>query len=125
MKAVLQYSFLKILLLFYLLLLAVIHKLQIQKIFQHGKLRAFKLGEILRQKYNDFLGSTYLQKDVKFLSSDFERTKMSLQLVLAGLYPPNSLQKWKADLNWQPIPFRSIHPISKDYIFRRFETCQK
>lgn len=88
-------------------------------------MRAFKLGETLRHKYNDFLGSTYLSKDVKSHSSDFERTKMSLQLVLAGLYPPNAMQKWKADLNWQPIPFRSIHPTSKDYVFRRFETCQK
>lgn len=31
---------------------------------------------------------------------------MSLELVLAGLFPPLSpLQKWDADLNWQPIPY--------------------
>lgn len=30
---------------------------------------------------------------------------MTLQLVLASLYPPESVQKWNPDLNWQPIPF--------------------
>ncbi|XP_043470001.1 venom acid phosphatase Acph-1-like [Leptopilina heterotoma] len=91
----------------------------------HGKLRAFKFGETLRQRYNDFLGSTYITRDVVAQSSDFERTKMTLQLVLAGLYPPDGLQTWKNDLNWQPIPFRSIYPITKDYIFRRFDVCQR
>lgn len=91
----------------------------------HGKLRAFKFGETLRQRYNDFLGSTYISSDVVALSSDFERTKMTLQLVLAGLYPPDDLQMWKNDLSWQPIPFRNTLPVSKDYIFRRFDVCQK
>lgn len=37
-------------------------------------------------------------------STDVDRTKMSLQLVLAGLFPPIGLQKWNSGLDWQPIP---------------------
>ena len=30
---------------------------------------------------------------------------MSLQLVLAGMWPPTGQQIWWPSLNWQPIPF--------------------
>ncbi|XP_033224627.1 venom acid phosphatase Acph-1-like isoform X2 [Belonocnema kinseyi] len=68
-----------------------------------GKLRAYSLGVILRERYDEFLGSTYFPDDVLARSTDFDRTKMTLQLVLAGLYPPDSIQKWHPKLNWQPI----------------------
>ncbi|KAI4459619.1 acid phosphatase-related [Holotrichia oblita] len=32
------------------------------------------------------------------------RTMMSAQLVLAGMWPPNEVQRWNPKLNWQPIP---------------------
>jgi len=62
------------------------------------------LGKFLRFRYNDFLGSLYTPKLVVARSSDFERTKMSLQLVLASLFPPKNIQRWNPLLNWQPIP---------------------
>jgi prostatic aicd phosphatase len=37
---------------------------------------------------------------------------MSLQLVLAGLYPPSPEQKWNKELNWQPVP--AIFVTSKE-----------
>lgn len=58
----------------------------------------------MRSRYNDFLGSLYTPKLVEARSSDFERTKMSLQLVLASLFPPKSVQRWNPTVNWQPIP---------------------
>ncbi|CAL1677644.1 unnamed protein product [Lasius platythorax] len=69
-----------------------------------GKRREHKLGKILRFRYNNFLGSLYKPKLVAARSSDFERTKVSLQLVLAGLFPPTGVQRWNYHLNWQPIP---------------------
>lgn len=75
-------------------------------ILQKGKLRAFALGNFLRERYGKFLGSTYVPKYVTARSTHFERTKMTLLLVLAGLYPPNSDQKWHPTLNWQPIPIK-------------------
>ncbi|XP_012060520.1 PREDICTED: venom acid phosphatase Acph-1-like [Atta cephalotes] len=69
-----------------------------------GKKHEYRLGKFLRSRYNDFLGSLYVPKLVVARSSDFERTKMSLQLVLASLFPPRNLQRWSPLLNWQPIP---------------------
>lgn len=89
-----------------------------------GKVRAFEFGEFLRKKYDSFLGTTYVSDDVQSLSSNFERTKMTLQLVLAGLYPPNTNQKWKKDLNWQPIP-TNYNDRSKDNMFQRRHICSK
>ncbi|OXU23470.1 hypothetical protein TSAR_015564 [Trichomalopsis sarcophagae] len=69
-----------------------------------GKLRAYKLGEFLHERYKNFLGDVYLPELLYARSTDYERTKMSLQLVLAGLFPPTNVQKWHNTLNWQPIP---------------------
>ncbi|XP_072756978.1 uncharacterized protein [Anoplolepis gracilipes] len=69
-----------------------------------GKRREYKLGRVLRFRYNNFLGSLYKPKLVVARSSDFERTKVSLQLVLAGLFPPTGVQRWNSRVNWQPIP---------------------
>ncbi|CAK9821619.1 Venom acid phosphatase Acph-1 [Anthophora retusa] len=69
-----------------------------------GKKREYTLGRFLRGRYGHFLGDIYTGVAVSALSSDYDRTKMSLQLVLAGLFPPNRLQQWHPNLNWQPIP---------------------
>jgi len=59
---------------------------------------------MLRQRYNNFLGSTYYPRDIYAVSTDIDRTKMSLQLMLAGLYPPDTAQLWNPDLPWLAIP---------------------
>ncbi|XP_071563080.1 uncharacterized protein [Temnothorax nylanderi] len=81
-----------------------------------GKKREYRLGQFLRSRYNDFLDNLYTPKLVVARSSDFERTKMSLQLVLASLFPPTSVQRWNPVLNWQPIP-TSYTPRVEDSIF--------
>ncbi|XP_026673949.1 venom acid phosphatase Acph-1-like [Ceratina calcarata] len=69
-----------------------------------GKMREFTLGQFLRNHYAPYLGNIYTSQSVSALSSDYDRTKMSLQLVLAGLFPPHELQLWNHNLHWQPIP---------------------
>lgn len=42
---------------------------------------------------------------IRAQSSESPRTMMSLQMVLAGLFPPeNTPLEWNLMLNWQPIP---------------------
>ncbi|XP_017763037.1 PREDICTED: venom acid phosphatase Acph-1-like [Eufriesea mexicana] len=53
-----------------------------------GKIREFRLGMMLRQRYSTFLGGSHHYGDVFARSTDTDRTKMSLQLVLGGIYPP-------------------------------------
>ncbi|KAF3421968.1 hypothetical protein E2986_00115 [Frieseomelitta varia] len=69
-----------------------------------GKMREYRIGTMLRERYDEFLGSIYHPTDVYAYSSDHDRTKMSLQLVLAGLYHPAPTQTWNKNLSWMPIP---------------------
>lgn len=48
-------------------------------------------------------------------SSDIDRTLMSAQAVLNGLYPPNDAQRFRDNLDWQPIPVHTV-PLSEDYV---------
>ncbi|GAB1863161.1 Lysosomal acid phosphatase [Camponotus japonicus] len=70
-----------------------------------GKKRAYKLGLTLRNRYNSFLGNVYQQTNIYAQSTMVVRTKMSLQVVFASLYPPADLQKWNPLLLWQPVDF--------------------
>lgn len=82
----------------------------------NGKNREYQLGKNLRDNYTDFLGDLYLPKLVMGHSSDYDRTKMSLQLVLAGLFPPvKEEQRWNPALNWQPIPTTYIPRIDDNF----------
>lgn len=38
---------------------------------------------------------------------------MSLQLVLASLFPPAEKERWEPSLRWQPIPY-NYAPLDKD-----------
>ncbi|XP_036141774.1 venom acid phosphatase Acph-1 isoform X2 [Monomorium pharaonis] len=68
-----------------------------------GKNRSYALGLWLRDKYNSFLGDMYYPPNVYARSTEMSRCKMTLQLVLAALYPPVDRQKWNEKLSWQPI----------------------
>ncbi|XP_025271240.1 venom acid phosphatase Acph-1-like isoform X3 [Camponotus floridanus] len=82
----------------------------------HGKKREYDLGQALRARYKDFLGGLYLPKLVVAHSSDYDRTKMSLQLVLAALFSSTDhRQRWNTDLNWQPIPMTYISRIDDNF----------
>ena len=87
---------------------------------QVGKDQAYKLGCVLRDRYNDFLGAVYRPQDIHARSSDTSRTKMSLQLVLAGLYPPPPEQTWNSDLAWMPIPTYYL-PADLDFLFQGYQ----
>ncbi|XP_011499820.1 PREDICTED: venom acid phosphatase Acph-1-like [Ceratosolen solmsi marchali] len=85
----------------------------------YGKSQAYGLGCALRDRYAGFLGAGYRPEDVYARSSDYDRTKMSLQLVLAGLYPPIGHQIWNSELNWMPIPY-DYKPIMEDILLVPF-----
>lgn len=47
----------------------------------------------------------FLFQAIRAQSSESPRTLMSMQMVLAGLFPPeNTPMEWNQLLNWQPIP---------------------
>ncbi|KAI4503664.1 hypothetical protein M0802_001067 [Mischocyttarus mexicanus] len=81
-----------------------------------GMLNEYRLGEYLRKRYDNYLGSIYFPNKLHSISSDYDRTKASLQLVLAGLFPPKGIHIWNSELNWQPIPTKYI-PKLNDNLF--------
>ncbi|EDW76776.1 uncharacterized protein Dwil_GK19458 [Drosophila willistoni] len=70
-----------------------------------GKVELYKIGKQLRQRYKDFLEPYYKPDMIHAQSTESPRTLMSLQMLLAGFFPPeNTPMEWSYLLNWQPIP---------------------
>lgn len=63
--------------------------------------------------------------EIYVLSSDLDRTIMSAQLNLAGLFPTNKSQtNWNPDINWQPVPLHTI-AMEDDNIIRMKRKCPR
>ncbi|XP_029424444.1 lysosomal acid phosphatase isoform X2 [Nannospalax galili] len=50
-------------------------------------------------------------------STDFDRTLMSAEANLAGLFPPNEMQSFNPNISWQPIPVHTV-PITEDRLLK-------
>ncbi|EZA59943.1 prostatic acid phosphatase [Ooceraea biroi] len=88
-----------------------------------GKHQHLLLGRWLRKRYSNFLSDTYTLYDIYVRSSDVDRTLMSAEANLAGLYPPVKNQVWDS-LKWMPIP---VHTVSEkeDYLLRQTKYCPR
>ncbi|KFV65685.1 Prostatic acid phosphatase, partial [Dryobates pubescens] len=75
-----------------------------------GMQQLFELGQYTRSRYSSFLNSTYNRQEFYIQSTDYDRTIMSAQSYLSGLFPPTSSQIWNPELLWQPIP---VHTLQK------------
>ncbi|VEN46490.1 unnamed protein product [Callosobruchus maculatus] len=84
-----------------------------------GKQQEFNIGRALRDRYRNFLGDYFLPQIVEALSTDYYRTKMSLELVLASLFLPHKEQMFENGLNWQPVPYDYL-PKNHDPVLRGF-----
>ncbi|XP_011303460.1 venom acid phosphatase Acph-1 [Fopius arisanus] len=69
-----------------------------------AKLDLYSLGVVIRQIYDSFLGDIYHPDFMSMRTSEYALSMISGQLVNAGLWPPAPEQKWKEDLDWQPVP---------------------
>ncbi|KAM6945710.1 lysosomal acid phosphatase [Aplochiton taeniatus] len=78
---------------------------------QEGMRQHYNLGQFLRKHYQGFLNETYDRQQILVRSTDYDRTLMSAEADLAGLYPPDGSQVFQPDLRWQPIP---IHTVPMD-----------
>lgn len=87
-----------------------------------GMDRHYKFGQYIRQRYSHLLPAKYNLRDVLVRSTDVDRTLMSAQSNLAGMYPP--VETWEPDLRWQPIP---VHTESetKDSLLAMKRHCPR
>ena len=77
----------------------------------------YELGQWLRERYmkSGFLNETYNRDALHVRSTDKDRTLMSAESDLSGLYPPKGNQIWNNGLTWMPIPVHTI-PLDQDYV---------
>ncbi|KAF2882681.1 hypothetical protein ILUMI_23483, partial [Ignelater luminosus] len=91
-----------------------------------GKNRMYLLGKALRERYDRFLGPLYTPNILDPVSTDTNRTKMSLELVLAGFFPPHETDlEWQKELNWQPIPYNYVSSFTDNTMSIPFFSCPR
>lgn len=92
-----------------------------------GKQQLFSMGQTFRKQYGGYLSEDYIAEEILVKSTSMDRTIMSAQCFLAGLYPPNGTHIWNPDLAWQPIPVYLIdYNVDRNYdeaILKALSSC--
>ncbi|KAM3723061.1 putative acid phosphatase [Dirofilaria immitis] len=88
-----------------------------------GIWQAYRLGKLLRQRYDGFLSETFKTSEIYIRSTDSNRTLMTANAVLQGLYP---LKYYDGRLSsiWHPIPVHTV-PAEKDNLLIQPADCPK
>ncbi|XP_048886328.1 lysosomal acid phosphatase isoform X1 [Brienomyrus brachyistius] len=92
---------------------------------QEGMRQHFQLGQSLRRRYDGFLNATYNRHEIMVRSTDYDRTLMSAEAHLAGLYPPNGTQIFNPNLAWQPIPIHTVPQAEERLLSFPLRGCKK
>jgi lysosomal acid phosphatase len=71
------------------------------------------LGRYLRTRYGSLLSSNYSASEIAVRSTDYDRTLMSAQSNLMGLYPLYNISDDTVPV--QPIPIHTV-PINQDFV---------
>lgn len=98
---------------------------------KQGIWRSYNLGKYLKKTFIDdlgFLPPTFNVDEVRVRSTGYDRTIMTAQAVMTGLYPPaTEEEKWNPEnplFPWQPIPIHSV-PKKDDLILRYGNRCPR
>lgn len=75
----------------------------------------YHLGQYIRERYRSLLNDTYIRSEIFVRSTDVDRTLMSCQSNLAGLYPVENSTEHGVPI--QPIPIHTV-PINTDFVCR-------
>lgn len=85
---------------------------------ERGMSQAYDLGIYLRGKYGHLLSDGYRVNEVYVKTTDLDRTKMTAQCVMAGLYSPKKYSTWQSKTTpWIPFPLHSTE-MSHDWLIQ-------
>ncbi|CAG9864599.1 unnamed protein product [Phyllotreta striolata] len=85
-----------------------------------GRRQMYKLGQDTRTRYSDFIPKNYSVNIINIQSTDTDRTQMSAQCYLYGLFPASGDAVWLKNVDWQPI---SVHPVDNSIIYNDNTNC--
>jgi len=89
-----------------------------------GKRMHYHLGQWLRKRYAHLLGPDYSETEVRVRSTDVDRTLMSAQANLAGMFPPTEAMRWQDNFPWQPVPVHTM-PLNQDSVLGDRAECPR
>uniref|UniRef100_A0A8C2QAD8 Lysosomal acid phosphatase n=1 Tax=Cyprinus carpio TaxID=7962 RepID=A0A8C2QAD8_CYPCA len=92
---------------------------------QEGMKQHFKLGQFLKKRYTGFLSEDYDRHEIYIRSTDVDRTLMSAEANLAGMFPPNGSEEFNPDLKWQPIPVHTVPADKEKLLSFPLEDCPR
>lgn len=92
---------------------------------QEGMRQHYELGQFLRARYKSFLNESYNRHEILVRSTDVDRTLMSAEANLAGLYPPEGQQMFRPGLKWQPIPVHTVPQSEEKLLSFPLEDCPR
>ncbi|XP_074483486.1 lysosomal acid phosphatase [Sebastes fasciatus] len=92
---------------------------------QDGMRQHLDLGQFLRNRYKGFLNESYDRHEILVRSTDYDRTLMSAEANLAGLYPPAGQQVFTKTLQWQPIPVHTVPPSEERLLSFPLRDCPR
>ncbi|XP_045784967.1 prostatic acid phosphatase-like [Maniola jurtina] len=87
-----------------------------------GKRQHYALGRWLRKRYTNLISEQFDPTEIYVRSTDVDRTLMSAQANLAGMYPPSGSAIWDTHLLWQPIPVHT-RPEKDDEVLAMKRKC--
>lgn len=75
----------------------------------------YQTGKWIRNEYGHLISPEFRSTEIMIKSSDVDRTIMSGQALLAGLYQPTIANKFDENLPWVPVPIHTI-PLKQDNV---------
>ncbi|XP_058638174.1 lysosomal acid phosphatase [Onychostoma macrolepis] len=92
---------------------------------QEGMKQHFELGQFLKKRYTGFLSEDYERHEIFVRSTDVDRTLMSAEANLAGMFPPNGSEVFNPDLKWQPIPVHTVPAAEEKLLSFPLDDCPR
>ena len=89
---------------------------------KHSCAEKGRIGKIMQLCV--YLCLPYSEKVIYVRSTDVDRTLMSAESNLAGLYPPKGNQVWNKDIPWQPIPVHTVE-LEADSLLSSHSKCPR